>query len=182
MAHQFSTDFLKDSAELMRFYQRLGEQAIAQTPDAMLASVLDPESNSIATIVKHLAGNMRSRWTDFLTTDGEKADRRRDTEFETPPKDREEVMACWNAGWRYVYDALAKLTEADMGRTVYIRTQPHSVMQAVSRQITHYAYHVGQIVYLAKHFAGDRWTAVTVPRGKSAEFTAGVARRETSQR
>src|SRR6185437_16629662 len=115
MAHEFTTDFLKDSAELMRYYQRLGEQAIAQTPDAKLATVLDSESNSIATIVKHLAGNMRSRWTDFLTTDGEKPDRKRDTEFEAPPQNRQELMACWNAGWKCVYGALDRLTEADVG-------------------------------------------------------------------
>jgi len=182
MAHEFTISYLKDSFDLLRYYKRLAERALEQIPDEALGATLDAESNSIAIIVKHLAGNMRSRWTDFLTTDGEKPDRNRDTEFEMPPKTRAEVMALWEAGWRYVFDALTTLTDADLTHTVQIRAEPHSVMQAINRQIAHYSFHLGQIVYLAKHFAGDRWTAVTVPRGKSAEFTAGVARRETSQR
>jgi hypothetical protein len=153
-----------------------------QAPDEALFATLDAESNSIAIIVKHLAGNMRSRWSDFLATDGEKPDRNRDAEFELPPKARAELMALWEAGWKDVFDALARLTDADLGRTVYIRTEPHSVMQAIHRQIAHYSYHVGQIVYLAKHFAGSNWHSVTIPRGKSAEFTARVASGQASQR
>ncbi len=182
MAHEFTTSYLKDSIEMFRYYKRLGERAMAQVPDEAFASTLDAESNSIATIVKHLAGNMRSRWSDFLNSDGEKPDRNRDTEFEAPPENRAEVMDMWEAGWKHVFDALTPLTDGDMERTVSIRTEPHSVMQAINRQVAHYSYHVGQIVYLAKHFAGDRWTALTVPRGKSADFTARVARREISQR
>ena len=182
MAHEFTTSYLKDSIDLFRYYKLLGERALAQTPDDALGATLDPESNSIAIIVKHLAGNMRSRWTDFLSTDGEKPDRNRDTEFEAPPKTRAELMALWEAGWKLVFDALVPLTEADLTRTVPIRTEPHSVMRAINRQIAHYAYHVGQMVYLAKHFASDHWTALTVPRGKSAEFNAGVAAGEKSQR
>jgi uncharacterized damage-inducible protein DinB len=153
-----------------------------QAPDEALFATLDAESNSIAIIVKHLAGNMRSRWTDFLTTDGEKPDRNRDTEFESPPKTRAELMALWEAGWKHVFDALALLTDADLNRTIYIRTESHSVMQAINRQVAHYSYHVGQIVYLAKHFAGSNWNSLTVPRGKSAEFTARVATGQASQR
>ena len=182
MAHEFTTSYLKDSVELFRYYKRLGERAMAQVPDEAFASTLDAESNSIATIVKHLAGNMRSRWSDFLNSDGEKPDRKRDTEFESPPENRAEVMDMWEAGWKHVFDAITPLTDGDLERTVSIRTEPHSVMQAVNRQVAHYAYHVGQIVFLAKHFAGDRWTALTVPRGKSADFTARVARGEISQR
>ncbi len=153
-----------------------------QAPDETLFANLDAVSNSIAIIVKHLAGNMRSRWTDFLTTDGEKPDRNRDTEFESPPKTRTELMALWEAGWKSVFDALAALTDADLSRTVSIRKEPHSVTQAINRQVAHYSYHVGQIVYLARHFAGSNWNSLTIPRGKSAEFTARVASGQASQR
>jgi uncharacterized protein DUF1572 len=182
MAHELTTSYLKDSIELLRYYKRLGERAMDQTPDEALGSTLDAESNSIAIIVKHLAGNMRSRWMDFLTTDGEKPDRNRDAEFEASPKTRLEVISMWEAGWGHVFKALTPLTEDDLTRKVCIRKEPHSVMQAINRQIAHYSYHIGQIVFLAKHFAGDHWTALTVPRGKSAEFNARVAAKEASQR
>jgi hypothetical protein len=182
MAHEFTTSYVKDATDLLRYYKRLGDRAMAQAPDAALFASLDEESNSIAIIVKHVAGNMLSRWTDFLTTDGEKPGRKRDTEFEDPPKTREELLAHWEAGWQCMFDALAQLTDADLTRTVYIRTEPHSVMQAIQRQVGHYAYHVGQIVYLAKHFSGAKWTTLTVPRRKSAEFNAKVASGEASQR
>jgi hypothetical protein len=182
MAHQFTTSFVKDSIDLFRYYKRLGDRAMAQAPDDALFTALDPESNSIAIVVKHMAGNMRSRWTDFLTSDGEKPSRNRDTEFESPPQTRAELIELWEAGWRHVFDALAALSEKDLGRTVYIRTEPHSVMQAINRQIGHYAYHVGQIVYLAKHFAGPKWATLTVPRRKSADYNARVASGEASQR
>jgi hypothetical protein len=175
MAHQLTTSYLKDSADLFRYYKRLGDGAIAQAPGHGLFAVLDPESNSIATIVKHLAGNMQSRWTDLLTTDGEKPDRNRDTEFETPPASREELIVMWESGWKLLFDTLGTLAESDLGRTIKIRGEPHSVMQAINRQMGHYAYHVGQIVYLAKHYAGSNWKALTVPRGKSAEYTARLA-------
>ena len=137
--------------------------------------MLDAESNSIAIIVRHLAGNMKSRWTDFLTSDGEKPDRNRDSEFEVTPTTRAELIALWESSWKIVFDALAALTEEDLGRTIHIRGEAHSVMQAINRQLTHYAYHVGQIVYLAKHFAGPEWKSLTVPRNKSSEFNAKVA-------
>jgi uncharacterized damage-inducible protein DinB len=182
MAHQFTTSYIKDATDLFRYYKGLGERAMAQAPDEAFLATLDEESNSIAIIVKHLAGNMRSRWTDFLTSDGEKPDRNRDTEFETPPQTRAEVLAMWERGWKCVFEALAQLTDADLNRSIPIRTEPHSVMQAINRQIAHYSYHVGQIVYLAKHFAGTNWRAITVPRRKSAEFNARVASGEASQR
>src|SRR6059036_1987417 len=165
MAHQFTTSYLKDSIDLFRYYKKLGERAMSQCPDAALFATLDPESNSIAIIVKHLAGNMRSRWTHFLTTDGEKPDRNRDTEFEDAPKTRAALMESWERGWKYVFDALEPLTEADMGRTVTIRTEPHSVMQAINRQVAHYAHHIGQIVFLAKHLttkATGKWDSLSV--------------------
>jgi hypothetical protein len=182
MALEFTTSFLKDATEVLRYYKRLGERAMEQAPDAALFAELDAESNSIAVIVKHLHGNMRSRWTEFLTTDGEKPDRNRDTEFEAPPRTRTELMAQWEAGWKHVFDALAALSESDLSRQVIIRTEAHSVMQAINRALGHYAYHTGQIVYLAKHFAGAGWKALTIPRGKSAEFFGDVAAGKKSQR
>src|SRR5579862_3734268 len=141
MAHRLTTSYLDDTKDLFRYYKKLGEQAMEQAPDEALFVALDPESNSIAIIVKHMAGNMRSRWTDFLTSDGEKPDRHRDAEFEAAPETREQILALWEAGWKYVFDALAPLTDADVNRTVMIRNEPHSVMQAINRQIAHYSYH-----------------------------------------
>ncbi|MFZ1971581.1 MAG: DUF1572 domain-containing protein [Candidatus Acidiferrales bacterium] len=177
MPHEYSTSYVRDAEKMFRYYKHLAERAIAQVPDDALARCLDAESNSIALIVKHVAGNMRSRWIDFLTSDGEKPNRQRDTEFEGPPKSRVELLAMWEEGWKCVFDALAPLGEADLGRTVLIRNEPHSVMQAIQRQIAHYSYHIGQIVFVAKHCAGEHWTSLSVPRGKSADFTARVRER-----
>ena len=185
MAHQLSTSYLQDSIGLFRYYKKLAERAMEQCPDDALFISLDAESNSIAIIVKHLAGNMRSRWLDFLTTDGEKPNRNRDTEFEAPPATRAQLMEQWERGWKYVFDALEPLTESDLTRTVTIRTEPHSVMQAINRQVAHYAHHVGQILFLAKHLTftkTDKWESLSVPRGQSADFTARVAAGEKSQR
>jgi uncharacterized damage-inducible protein DinB len=185
MAHQFTTSYLKDSLDLFRYYKKLGERAMQQCPDDGLFATLDAESNSIATIVKHMAGNMRSRWTDFLTSDGEKPDRNRDTEFETPPQTRSDLMAMWESGWRIFLAALEPLSEADLGRTITIRGEPHSVMQAVNRQMAHYSHHIGQILFAAKHFTTvktGKWDSLSVPRGKSKEFTADVAAGRKSQR
>jgi len=185
MAHRLTTSYAEDVKDLFRYYKKLAERAIEQCPDEALFSALDAESNSIAIIVKHMAGNARSRWTDFLTTDGEKPDRNRDSEFEEPPKNRAELIAVWERGWKILFDALEPLTEADMARTITIRTEPHSVMQAINRQIAHYSYHVGQIVFLAKHFTTElngNWTAVTVPRNKSKQFNADVTSGRKSQR
>jgi uncharacterized damage-inducible protein DinB len=182
MTHQLTTSYIKDAVDLFRYYKRLGDGALTQCPDDRLTAEIDPNSNSIAIIVKHMAGNMRSRWTDFLTTDGEKPNRNRDTEFETPPKTRADLVSLWEASWKLLFEALEPLTEEDLTRRVTIRTEPHSVMQAMNRQIAHYSYHVGQIVYLARHFAGDKWQTLTVPKKKSAEFNTKVARGEISQR
>jgi len=184
MTHQLTISYLKDSIDLFRYYKKLAERAIEQCPDEGLFTVLEAESNSIATIAKHMAGNMRSRWTNFLTTDGEKPDRNRDTEFEAPPKTRAELLATWDQGWKYLFDALGQLSDADLTRTVTIRSEPHSVLQAINRQIAHYIYHIGQIVFLAKLFAArsGNWTALTVPRKKSADFNARVGLGQASQR
>jgi uncharacterized damage-inducible protein DinB len=185
MPHQFTTSYVKDSIDLFRYYKKLGERAMAQCSDESLFAVIDAESNSIATIVKHMAGNMRSRWTDFLTSDGEKPDRNRDTEFEDAPKTRAALLELWERGWKYLFDALEPLTDADLTRTVTIRTEPHSVMQAINRQMAHYAHHLGQIVFLAKHLTAEatgKWDSLSVPRGKSKAFTADVAAGRKSQR
>jgi uncharacterized damage-inducible protein DinB len=182
MAFQFTTSYLEDSLSLFREYKKLGEGAMAQVSDEQLLAALDPEMNSIAQIVKHMAGNMRSRWTDFLTSDGEKPDRNRDSEFEQPPATREAVMKMWEAGWSCIFTALEPLSDADLGRKVTIRGEAHSVMQAINRQIAHYSYHVGQIVFLAKHLQHVGWKSLSVPRGQSAQFNQRVASGEASQR
>jgi hypothetical protein len=182
MALQFTTSCLADTLSLFRYYQNLSERAMAQATDEQLLLQLDPEANSIALIVKHLAGNLRSRWTDFLTTDGEKPDRDRDAEFLAAPATREALMKMWNQGWDCLYLALGQLTDADLSRTVFIRGEAHSVTQAIHRAMGHCAYHCGQIVLLAKHFQGAHWQSISVPRGKSKEYAQRVARGEASQR
>jgi uncharacterized damage-inducible protein DinB len=182
MALKFTTSYLEDSLTLFRYYKKLAERAMEQVKDEQLFATLDGEANSIAIVVKHMAGNMRSRWTDFLTTDGEKPDRDRDKEFIDPPATRKELLEVWEDGWTRMFRALGPLSDADLGRTVTIRGEAHSVMQAVNRQMAHYAHHVGQIVLLAKHFAHDRWQSLSVPRNRSTEFSRRVAAGERSQR
>jgi hypothetical protein len=182
MPLRFTTFYLEDSLELFRYYKGLTERAMAQVTDQQLTEVLDQEMNSIALVVKHMAGNMRSRWTDFLTTDGEKPDRNRDSEFVDPPATRAALMTLWEEGWQRVFSALEPLSEQDLQRSVTIRGEAHSVMQAIHRQIAHYAYHCGQIVLLAKHFKSSEWQSLSVPRGKSSEFHRRVLAGESSQR
>lgn len=182
MAFQFTTSYVSDSIAIFQMYKRLGDKAMEQCTDEQLYASIDPESNSIAVIVKHMAGNMRSRWTDFLTSDGEKPDRNRDSEFEDPPETRAELLELWETGWRILFSALEPLTDADMARTITIRSEPHSVMQAINRQVAHYAMHIGQIVMLAKHYRGESWKTVSVPKKMSAQFTERVQRGELSQR
>ena len=172
MATQFTTSYVEDALAMFRYYKGLAERAMAQVTDDKLFASIDEENNSIAIVVKHMAGNMRSRWVDFLTSDGEKPDRDRDAEFVAPPATRESLIAMWEQGWKYVFDAVEPLTDADLGRTVAIRGEAHSVMQAINRQVAHYANHVGQIVLLAKHFAGAGWTSLTIPKNRSGEFNA----------
>jgi hypothetical protein len=182
MALEFTTSYVKDATDVFRYHKRLADRAMEQAPDDALFASLDAESNSISIIVKHLVGNLRSRWTDFLTSDGEKLDRNRDSEFEGPPATRAELISLWESGWKSLFAGLATVTDADLVRTIQIRGEAHSVMQAINRNITHTAYHVGQIVYLAKHFAGVNWNALTIPRGKSTQFNANVASGKKSQR
>ena len=182
MALKFTTSYLEDSLALFAWYKKLAERAMDQLTDDQLFATLDGEANSIAIIVKHMSGNMLSRWTDFLTTDGEKPNRNRDAEFEAPPATRAALLATWGAGWACLFSALQPLTDADLARTVTIRGEVHSVLQAINRQLAHYPHHVGQIVLLAKHFAHDHWQSLSVPRKGSAEFNRRIVAGEASQR
>ena len=182
MALKFTTSYVEDSVALFRHYKNLAERAMAQVTEEQLLATLDGEMNSIAVTVKHMAGNMRSRWTDFLTSDGEKPDRNRDSEFVEPPATREALLRMWNEGWRCLFQGLEPLSPNDLGRTITIRGEAHSVIQAINRQIAHCCYHCGQIVLLAKHFKDVEWQPLTVPRGKSADFNRRVLNGEASQR
>lgn len=163
--------YLEDALRQLRKYKKLGDQAVAQVSETDLFRRLDPESNSIALIMKHVSGNMRSRWTDFLTTDGEKPDRDRDSEFEEEEGDTAtSIRERWEAGWRVTEEAIRALTPEDLEKTVSVRGEAHTVLEAINRQLTHYASHVGQIVLLAKHFAGGAWRSLSIPRGQSGAY------------
>jgi hypothetical protein len=173
MHTEIATHYLEEVRRQFRGHKRLAEGAVAQLKDEELFIALDSESNSIAILVKHLAGNMRSRFTDFLTTDGEKPDRNRDQEFEmNSATTRADVMRMWEDGWARVFATLDALKPEEVMRTVTIRGEPHSVLQAINRQVAHYAQHTGQIVFLAKHLRSSDWKTLSVPRGKSKEFNA----------
>jgi hypothetical protein len=167
--------YRSDVLNSFRNYKKLADRAIDQVSDEEFFAVIDAESNSIAVIVKHIAGNLHSRWRDFLTTDGEKPDRDRDTEFEMVGDTRESLMEFWESGWQTLFDAIEPLTEDDFSKTVTIRGEPHSVVEAINRQLTHYSYHIGQIVFLAKHLKSSEWKTLSVPRHRSAEFNQHLA-------
>ncbi len=162
--------YLEDALRQLGKYKELADRAIAQVDEEQLFTSIDGHNNSIAITMKHMAGNMRSRWTDFLTTDGEKPDRHRDTEFELAGESAEELRRLWDAGWATTIAAVEELDWKDLERTVAIRGEPHNVVAAINRQLTHYAYHVGQIVLLARHFAGDDWRWLSIPPGRSTEY------------
>jgi hypothetical protein len=180
MALEFTTSYLTDSLSVFRQCKTLAERAMEQVSDQQLFAPLDEESNSIAILVKHMAGNMRSRWTDFLTTDGEKPDRQRDTEFVDPPASRAALLDLWEDGWRRVFSAIEPLSDADLARRVTIRGEAHSVMQAINRQLAHYASHCGQILLMAKHFKGAEWKSLSIPKAKPAQHNASMAGGERS--
>ncbi|MEZ5033008.1 MAG: DUF1572 family protein [Saprospiraceae bacterium] len=162
--------FLTIAMQTFRSYQTLGEKALGQVPDDRLTWEPTPGVNSLAVIVQHLAGNMLSRWTDFLTSDGEKDWRNRDREFEPDLKSRDELLSCWTEGWDCLFTTLQSLTEADLQRTILIRAEPHTVEQAIVRQLAHYAYHIGQMVYVARIIRGEAWQSLSIPRGESEAF------------
>lgn len=165
-----TNDYLESVKKQFAYYKMLGEKTFAQLSDEQLFEQYNEESNSIATIVKHLWGNMRSRWTDFLTTDGEKEWRQRDTEFDNDLADRAELLTKWNEGWSCLFDSLNSLTEADLAKEIFIRNQGHTVVEAINRQLAHYPYHVGQIVFLGKMWCNEKWNSLSIPRGNSKEY------------
>lgn len=172
------TNFILSSTNVFKTYKQLGEKAIAQLSDEQLFRMPEPESNSIYLIIKHLSGNMLSRWTDFLTTDGEKEWRNRDGEFVaeeemkglSDDEMRVKVLQIWEDGWTCLFNTLNALTENDLGKIITIRSEEHSVMEAINRQVAHYSYHVGQIVFLAKIIRSDKWNSLSIPKNKSKEF------------
>ncbi len=175
--------YLKDIIRQFRKLEELADRAIGQVADRDFFALPDEYSNSIAIIIKHMAGNMRSRWRDFLTTDGEKPDRNRDSEFVIKKGDsKESLPQAWGKGWQYLFNALEALGPDDLNKTVLIRTEPHTVMEAINRQLTHYAYHVGQIVYLAKSFAGSHWQSLSIPRGRSEDFNVMMRGKKSKNR
>jgi hypothetical protein len=177
MTRDVAAHYLDEVRRQMRGHKRMGEGAMAQLREEDFFATLDPESNSVAVLVKHLAGNMRSRFTNFLTSDGEKSDRFRDREFEvTDATTRADVMKWWEEGWSCVFAAIDGLTPEDVMRTVTIRSEPHTVLQALNRQIAHYAQHIGQIVFLAKHLRAGEWKTLSIPRGKSEDYKRAAPR------
>ncbi|MBK6750724.1 MAG: DUF1572 family protein [Acidobacteria bacterium] len=169
-----------DALSSFRNYKKMAERAVEQVSDEEFFALIDVEANSIALIVKHVAGNLRSRWTDFLTTDGEKDFRKRDTEFELIGDTRESMMQFWENGWQVLFNSIEPLTAEDFSRTVTIRGEPHTVVEAINRQLTHYAYHVGQIVLLAKHFQSADWKTLSVPKNRSADFNRFLANKQAA--
>jgi hypothetical protein len=165
-------EFLKSAKRQFLYYKSLGDKAIAQVADKELNWLPNYESNSIAIIVKHLHGNMLSRWTDFLTTDGEKPTRKRDGEFENDSPSRETILQWWEDGWKCLFDALETVTDEDLNTIIYIRNEGHTVLEAINRQLAHYPYHVGQIVYIAKMLKNHSWESLSIPRNNSNDYNA----------
>ena len=170
-------NYLYSIKKEFHYYKLLGEKAMEQIPDEKLFWQYNSESNSIVTIIKHLSGNMISRWTDFLTTDGEKEWRNRDAEFENEMTDRKQLLDAWRKGWTCLFNALNSLTEKDLYKTVYIRNEKHTVLEAINRQLAHYPYHIGQIIIIAKMTA-DNWISLTIPKNKSKDYNASKSSKE----
>ncbi len=167
-----SASFLSSAIAQFQYYKLLAEKTFNQLPDEKLFWQYNEESNSIATIVKHMAGNMLSRWTDFLTTDGEKENRNREAEFENIIHSRNELLDLWENGWKCLFDALSSLTEEDLEKEIFIRNQGHTVTEAINRQLAHYPYHVGQIVFIGKMICNNDWASLSIPKGNSEMYNA----------
>lgn len=167
MANSSSNNYLSTSLKLFAYYKSLGDAVIKQLDDAGLNWQYNNASNSVAVIIKHISGNSISRWTDFLTSDGEKDFRDRDTEFEATPMNKQELTELWERGWQCLFDAIGRLTGDDLERVVYIRNEGHTVVEAINRQLAHLPYHIGQMVYIGKMIAGDDWKSLTIPKGAS---------------
>ena len=178
MEDPLAQSYLTDATREFQRLKSLADKSIAQVANDDFFRTPDAESNSIAIIVRHIAGNLRSRWTDFLTSDGEKPDRHRDQEFEVGDDDtRASILDTWEQGWRLLFDAMESLTPADLRKTILIRAEPHTVLKAIQRQLTHQAYHIGQIVFLAKHFQSAGWQTLSIPRGGSEKFNESMRKR-----
>lgn len=181
MSDQIITNFHADALQSFRNYKKMAERAMEQVSDEQFSALIDPEANSIAVIVKHIAGNLHSRWTDFLTSDGEKPDRFRDGEFVAFDEDsRASLMEFWESGWQTLFDAIEPLSVEDFSLTVTIRGEPHTIVEAINRQMMHYSLHIGQIVLLAKHFRSADWKTLSVPKNQSAEFNKFLADKQAS--
>ncbi|MBK9015424.1 MAG: DUF1572 family protein [Saprospiraceae bacterium] len=167
-------DYLQSTRKQFEYYKLLGEKTFAQLTDEQLFWQYNAESNSIATIVKHLWGNMLSRWTDFLTTDGEKEWRQREAEFDNDLQSREELMAKWNEGWDCLFQALDSVNESNFNTIIYIRNQGHSITEAINRQLAHYPYHIGQIVFIGKMVKDADWDSLSIPRGGTQQYNAAM--------
>ena len=178
MSESFISNYKSDALTSFRNYKMLAERAVEQVSDEEFFAAIDGEANSIAVLLKHIAGNLHSRWRDFLTTDGEKPDRDRDTEFIADGDNRESLLKFWESGWQVLFDNLEPRTDQDFARTITIRGEPHSVVEAVNRQLTHYSYHIGQIVLLAKHFRSSDWKTLSVPRNRSGEFNKHLTEKQ----
>ena len=172
MSNQIIENYKADAIATFRNYKLMAEKSVAQISDDEFFHLTDAKSNSVAIMVKHIAGNLTSRFTDFLTTDGEKPSRNRDGEFDSENDSRESLMKFWEQGWQVLFDSIEPLTVEDFAKSVPIRGQPHTICEAINRQMTHYAYHIGQIAFLAKHFRAKDWKTLSVPRGQSGEFNA----------
>jgi hypothetical protein len=173
-------NYLDSTKKLFAYYKKLGDDAMAQIDDEKLFFQVNEDANSIAIIVQHLAGNMLSRWTDFLTTDGEKEWRNRDAEFETNITNKQDLLAYWNSGWQCLFNSLEPLTSSDLDKIIYIRNEGHTVLEAINRQLAHYPYHVGQLVFLAKLLAADKWKSLSIPKNKSQEYNQEKFSKERS--
>jgi hypothetical protein len=180
MSDKVLLNYQQDAIQSFRNYKKLAERAFEQVDDDEFFKTIDDEANSIAVIVKHISGNLVSRWSDFLTTDGEKPTRNRDSEFEITQDSRDSLMKLWHRGWQTLFDNLEPLTVSDFSKTVSIRGQEHTIVEAINRQLTHYAYHIGQIVLLAKHFKSSGWQTLSIPKNRSSEFNQFLANKKSA--
>jgi hypothetical protein len=176
----FYQDYLSDAIQSFRSYKKLADRCIDQVSEEEFFAVVDEESNSIAVLVKHVAGNLHSRWRDFLTTDGEKPERERDQEFEIMADTRESLLEFWNSGWESLFGSIEPLTDEDFAKIITIRGEPHTIVEAINRQLTHYSYHIGQIVFLGKHLRSSKWNTLSVPRNRSAEYNRHLTEQQAS--
>ena len=179
MTEEIIKNYHTDAIQSFRNYKTMAERAMEQVSNEEFFRHIDPEANSIAVIVKHIAGNLNSRWRDFLATDGEKPERNRDAEFEIVDDTRESLMEFWEAGWQTLFDNIGPLTKQDFEKTITVRSEIHTIVEAINRQLAHYPYHIGQIVLLAKHFRSEDWKTLSVPKNKSAEFNQYLADRQS---